>query len=320
MLGGKGESAARGGIIQKPGERPHMDKLAELASWPPKFVIYSTDFSSSSEHAGHYARLLAQTLRAELVVAHAFNLSEFAAEVEAETGPGAKSVQRKDLETALATSTQRFGEGLDRVSSILVEGDPVERIPQLAKEREPSIIVLGTRGRGRLGRSLIGSTADRILRSADGPCLTVGPQVPEMTSETAPVRHVLFATDLTPASARGAAYAMGMAEELGAGLDALHVVRESDMNHPERLDLIRREFHGALEAVVPGRAGSLAEPKEWIESGSAHTRILEHVREHKVDLLVLSVRRSSHLWLRERLSGAFYIIAHATCPVMTITG
>jgi nucleotide-binding universal stress UspA family protein len=308
------------GIIQKPGERPHMDKLAELVSWPPKFVIYATDFSSSSEHAGEYARVLARTFRAELMVAHAFNLSEFAAEVEAETGPGAKSVQRMDLETALATSTKRFGEGLDRVSSILVEGDPVARIPQLATDREPSVIVLGTRGRGRLGRSLIGSTADRILRSTDGPCVTVGPEVREMTSETAPVRHVLFATDLTPATARGAAYAVGVAEEFGAGLEALHVVHENDINHPERLDRVRREFHAALETVLPGRAGSLAEPKEWIESGSAHTRILEHVREHKVDLLVLSVRRSSHLWLRERLSGAFYIVAHAACPVMTITG
>jgi nucleotide-binding universal stress UspA family protein len=297
-----------------------MDKSAELVSWPPKSVIYATDFSSSSEHAGLYARLLARTFRAELLVAHAFNLSQFAAEVEAETGPGAKSVQRKDLEAALATSARRFGEGVDRVSTILVEGDPVDRIPQLATEREPAVIVLGTRGRGRLGRSLIGSTADRILRSADGPSLTVGPQVAEMTSETAPIRRVLFATDLTPAAARGAAYAVGVAEEFGASLEALHVVHESDINQPERLDRVRREFHAALEGAVPGHASSLAEPKEWIEPGNAHTRVLEHIREHQVDLLVLSVRRSSHLWLRKRLSGAFYIVAHATCPVMTITG
>ena len=297
-----------------------MEQIKDLVSWPPKVVIYATDFSVNSERAGSYARMLARKFRAEMVVAHAFNLSQFAAEVEAETGPGAKSVQRKDLEEALTATVRRFGEGVEHVASILVEGDPEQRIPELAGERVPSVIVLGTRGRGRLGRSIIGSTADGILRSADGPSLTVGPQVPEPTSDLAPIRRVLFATDLAPAAARGAAYAVGIAEGFDATLDALHVVPESVMKDSERLNRIRREFHAAVEGVVPKPLRDLAEPKEWIEAGNAHERILDHVKEHKADLLVLSVRRSSHLWLRERLSGAFYIVAHATCPVMTITG
>jgi hypothetical protein len=39
-----------------------------------------------------------------------------------------------------------------------------------------------------------------------------------------------------------------------------------------------------------------------------------------VYLLVLSVRKSEHTWLRERLSAAFNIIAQASCPVITIMG
>lgn len=296
-----------------------MEKLAEQVSWPPKFVIYATDFSVSSERAGQYARMLARTFRAELLVAHAFNLSQFAAEVEAETGPGAKSVQRKDLEGALEAATRRFGEGVERVAAILVEGDPIERIPEIAHEHPHSVVVLGTRGRGKLGRSIIGSAADGILRSADAPSLTVGPQVPELASE-APIRRVLFATELTPAAARGAAYAVGVSEGFGASLDALHVVPESVIRDPKQMNRVREEFHTALENVVPKQAGSLVEAKEWIEAGSAHTRILEHVKEHQVDLLVLSVRKSSHLWLRERVSGAFDIVASAACPVLTITG
>ena len=296
-----------------------MEQIAELVSWPPKFVVYATDFSTFSERAGCYAGMLARTFHAELMVAHAFNLSQFAADVEAETGPGAKSVQRKDLEGGLAASIRRFGEGVERVGSTLLEGDPVERIPELAAQHAPSVIVLGTRGRGRLGRSFIGSTADGILRSTEGPCITVGPQVPETTPQ-APIRRVLFATDLTPAAARGAAYAVGVAEGFGASLDALHVVPESVMKDQDRLRRVRDEFHAALESVVPRQAGTLSEPKEWVEAGNAQRRILDHVKEHMADLLVLSVRKSSHLWIRERVSGAFHIVAHATCPVMTITG
>lgn len=297
-----------------------MEKLSELVSWPPKFVVYATDFSVSSERAGHYARLMARTFRAELLVAHVFNLSQFAAEVEAETGPGAKSVQRKDLEGALEAATRRFGEGVERVGSILTEGDPVQRIPEIAQEHAQSLVVLGTRGRGRLGRSIIGSTADGILRSTDAPSLTVGPQVPELGSETEPIRRVLFAADLAPASARGAAYAVGIAEGFDASLDALHVVPESVIGDQNQMSRIREEFHKALEGVVPKQAGGLMQTKEWVEAGSAHQRILEHVKEHDVDLLVLAVRKSSHIWFRERISAVFRIVANAACPVMTITG
>lgn len=297
-----------------------MNDFAELVSWPPKFVIYATDFSPSAERAGRYARMLAREFRAKLVVAHAFTLSQFAMEVEAESAQTPKSAQRRETEDTLAAETRKFGEGVGRVTSTLVEGDPVVRIPELARENAPSVIVLGTRGRGRLGRSIIGSTADGILRSADGPSLTVGPQVPDPAAEMEPIRRVLFAADLSPAAARGAAYAVGVAEGFGASLDALHVVHESDRNAPDKLARIGQEFHATLQDAVPRQASSLAEPQECIESGSAHTRILEYIREHKIDLLVLSVHRSSHLWLRERLSGAFHVVAHATCPVMTITG
>ena len=295
-----------------------MSDTGEFALWPPRSVIYGTDFSESSERAGQFAQLLARQFGAELTVVHAFTLSQSAMEME--IGQGAKSAQRKDLEGALAAVARRFGEGVQRVSPVLIEGVPQERIPQLAGENAPGIIVLGTRGRGRLGRGLIGSAADGILRSTNGPSLTVGPHVPDLAAGTAPIKKVFYATDLSPVAALGGAYAAGIAVGFGASLDALHVVRAADLNDPERLDRIRKEFCKALESASPGFAARIAERKQWIEEGSAHARILDHVRDHQVDLLVLSVRKSSNLWLRERLSGAFDIIANAPCPVMTITG
>lgn len=168
-----------------------MDRISELVSWPPKVVIYATDSSVVSEDAGEYARMLARRFSAELMVVHAFSLSQPAAEAEAGMGPGAKSVQRKDLEGALRASMRRFGEGVERVSSTLLEGDPAEHIPELAGKHTPSLVVLGTRSRGRLGRSIFGSTADGILRTTEGPSFTVGPRVPELMPELTPIRRVL---------------------------------------------------------------------------------------------------------------------------------
>lgn len=299
---------------------PRMDVAADFVSWPPKSVIYGTDFTASAERAGPYAHLMAKRFGAALVVAHAFTISQFAMEVEAEATPGAKSAQRKDLEGALAAAARRFGGGINRVSPVLIEGDPKDKIPAVAHENAPSLIVLGTRGRNRVGRGVIESSADRILRAADGPTLVVGPHVPELVEDAAPIRRVLYATDLSPAAVRSATYAVGIAEEFGADLEALHVVHAQEMSDPYKLSEIRKAFHAALEGAIPRYAEGLFEPKESIEAGSAHTRILEHVQRFKVDLLVLSVRKSEHTWLRERLSAAFNIIAQASCPVITIMG
>ena len=285
-----------------------------------KSVVYATDFSPCSERAGQFASLLARQFGAELVVAHAFTPSQAAMELEAEAGPGAKSAQRKDLEDALAVAAERFRDGAARASAVLVEGEPLDEIPRLAEEYAPSIVVLGTQGRSRIERSILGSTADGILRSTGGPTLTVGPHVPVGEAAAPPFQRVLYATDLVPAAARGAAYAVGVAEAFHACLDVLHVVSASEINNSARLAEIRRQFHAALSDVVSRHAEDLCNPKELIEAGSAHERILEHVRKSQVDLLVISVHKSSHLWLRERLSAAFRMIAHAPCPVMTIVG
>ncbi|HUA98434.1 MAG TPA: universal stress protein [Terracidiphilus sp.] len=295
-----------------------MDVAQETGALTLKSVIYATDFSTGSERAGRFASLLARQFGAELLVAHAFTPSQAAMEVEAEGGTGAKSAQRRDLEGALTALAGRLGEGLERATPVLVGGDPEGQIPRLAQEHEPSMIVLGTRGRSRFERGIVGSTADGILRSTDGPTLTVGPQVPELGDGG--FKRVLFATDLAPAAARGARYAAGMARAFHACLDALHVVHPEVMRDEARLSEIRKRFCATLKGVAPQDAEDLCNPKEYIEAGSAQERILAHVREHGVDLLVLSVQKSSHLWLRGRISGVFTIIANAACPVMTLAG
>jgi nucleotide-binding universal stress UspA family protein len=92
------------------------------------------------------------------------------------------------------------------------------------------------------------------------------------------------------------------------------------MEHPDRFSEIQEQFYEVVDGLVPRHADAIRNPHGFVEAGSAHTRILEHMREFHTDLLVLSIRKSSHLWLQSRLSGAFHIIANAPCPVMTITG
>jgi nucleotide-binding universal stress UspA family protein len=297
-----------------------MDEMANAPRLPLKAVIYATDFSPSSENAGQYAALLARRLDADLVAAHAFLLSQAAMEAEDEFNPPQKSAQRKEMEAALEEVTRRLEEGVKRTVPVLLEGDPREKIPLLAKEYAPALIVLGTQGRGRIGRSLVGSTAENILRAASGPSLTVGPHVPVLDAGAEPFRRVLYATDLSVSAAHAGAHAMAMAQAFHACIDVLHVIHPEDVEDPVRYEAIKERFSTVLKTVVPGHAVELCNPKAILEVGSAHHRILEHIREFEVDLLVLSIHKSSHIWLQSRLSGAFHIVANAPCPVMTIAG
>jgi nucleotide-binding universal stress UspA family protein len=171
-----------------------------------KAVVYATDLSLCCQNVGLYASFMAQHFSAELLVAHAFQLSQAATEVEFD--PALVSEQRKDLDSFLSRKAVRLSRDGVHATPVLVEGDPQKALVELADTHGPSLIVLGTHGGGWLERELIGSVAEKILRSTSWPVLTVGPQVKSAASNEVCFKHILYATDFTPEAARAAVYAV----------------------------------------------------------------------------------------------------------------
>jgi nucleotide-binding universal stress UspA family protein len=289
------------------GDRPELNL---------KTVVYATDFSLSSQNAGLYAARIADYFAASLVVAHAFNLSQAALEVE--INQIQVSQQRMDLQSLLSRHALLLGAKSVESISTLLEGDPKDVIPALADNNAPAIIVLGTHGGGRLARGIIGSVAERILRSSRWPTLTVGPLVKPVSSQTFPFVRILFATDLSPVGANAAVYAVTFAEVFGAKIDVLNVIQDDAIEHPDRLSDLQSHFFKALEVLVPQEAREFCDPRTFVTVGNAHDQILEHISERSIDLLVLGIHKTSHLSMEMRTSGAFRIIVNAECPVLTI--
>jgi nucleotide-binding universal stress UspA family protein len=283
-----------------------------------KAVVYATDFSHCSQNAGLYAARLAAFFSAKLLVTHAFTLSQAAIEVE--MGDRRLSQQRKDLTLLLSKEAAQLGADSIEAVPTLLEGEPEDVIPELADRHEPSMIVLGTHGGGRLERGIIGSIAEKILRSTRWPALTVGPQVKPAPATVLPFDRVLFATDFTPAATSAATYAVSLAARFGARLDVLNVVQDDAIEYPDRLLDLQTRFFSALDCLVPQQTQEICDPRMYVEAGSAHDRILEHIGKRSIDLLVLGIRKTSHLDMEMRTSGAFRIIVDAECPVLTIRG
>jgi len=201
---------------------------------------------------------------------------------------------------------------------VLLEGDPKDTIPELADKHQPAIVVLGTHGGGRFERGIIGSTAEKILRSTRWPSLTIGPNVKTASSQTLPFERILFATDFSEAAANAAVYAVTLAKAFGANLHVLNVIQGGAVGHPDRLSDLQKGFYAILERLPPEHVKELSDPRAFVEVGRAHERIIEHIKERSIDLLVLGVRMNSHLGLETRTSQAFQIIVDAECPVLTI--
>jgi nucleotide-binding universal stress UspA family protein len=279
-------------------------------------VVFATDFSIFSQNAGLYASLLARQFGATLMVSHAFYLSQ--ASLEVEVMSDIKSMQRQDLEAYLARRVDRLGGENYRSVPILAEGDPREEILRIAERNPAPVIVMGTHGGNLIERGIIGSIAESILRTTRCPCLTVGPRVPALIAKPAPIQRILYATEPHPAVAHAATIAVALAEKFHAKIDVLHVVSPEKIEHPGCFDKIEQDFYLDLDKLVPSQAKEFCTPRSFVEAGNAHVQILRHVEEYHVDLVVLGIRRSMHVWTKSTKSGLFHIIAHALCPVLTV--
>jgi nucleotide-binding universal stress UspA family protein len=279
-------------------------------------VIFATDFSPSSENAGRYSQLLARYYSAKLVVAHAFRSSQAA--MEAEALSHRLSRERQEIFDLLSRNARALDIDHIETKPILLEGTTEKSIAVLAEQNAPSLVVLGTRGAGKVERSFIGSTADRILRSTPWPCLVVGPHVPPASAHSVPFKRILYSTDFTPAAAQASIYAISFAQEAGADIDVLNVVPARAIQHPGDIQALEKQFYHELDRIVPEKAREFCNPHTFVETGNAHKRIHEHIQQHQIDLLVIGVRKSSHLDIEMRTSEAFGLVIESPCPVLTI--
>jgi nucleotide-binding universal stress UspA family protein len=139
-------------------------------------VLAPTDFSAHSERAVHHACSLAERLGAELHLIHV--LSEI---IPAGPDPLLMPVMPPQF---YQENEQRAGETLcgflkpewgtpQTVVTAVRWGAPVEAIVEYAAEKKVDLIVIATHGRTGLSHVLLGSVAERIVREAPCPVLTI---------------------------------------------------------------------------------------------------------------------------------------------------
>jgi nucleotide-binding universal stress UspA family protein len=97
----------------------------------------------------------------------------------------------------------------------LLYGDVVDRLRGLCREEHTDLLVVGTRARGRLTRSLLGSTAADIAKKAMCPVVIVPPGAADDVIDTAGRRSVVYGDDSSPGATRARLVATDLADALG---------------------------------------------------------------------------------------------------------
>ena len=139
------------------------------ASIALKDIVFATDFSPAAENALLYAADLARRFHAELHVVNAVEPANYSLPPETwHTADEARELETKKLRTFLQTS---FPEVESEVQ--LWEGTVSQVLTSAIDRDVADLVVLGTHGRTGVGKLLLGSSAEEVLRNAPCPVLTV---------------------------------------------------------------------------------------------------------------------------------------------------
>jgi nucleotide-binding universal stress UspA family protein len=140
---------------------------------PYERVLVATDGSPASERAIREALDLAVANDASVHVLYVLDTTSFAPVSGEATLDGMADILESEGEDALdAVAEQAAARGLT-VERALVEGRPSAEIAGYAERADCDVIVMGTHGRGGLDRLLLGSVAEKVVRTASVPVLTV---------------------------------------------------------------------------------------------------------------------------------------------------
>lgn len=140
-----------------------------------KRILVATDFSETADAALKYGRALARNFGATLHVLHV------ADDFSARMGDTFLAVLPELVENVANDARRRLSElVVDNdpnappvVPVVVAASAPAKAIADYAKDNEIELIVMGTQGRGGVAHLLLGSVAERVVRTAPCPVLTV---------------------------------------------------------------------------------------------------------------------------------------------------
>ena len=295
-------------------------------------VLCPVDTSPTSRRAIEHAVTLAGWYDARLTVLHVWNPPylpqppilfaerEHSMLQAASDGPGeAEAFVQDQVASARAA-------GIECEGVIERSHNPADRILHCADTLPADLIVLGTHGRRGFERVMLGSVAERVLRKAQCPVLTVPPPATFKATKL-PFKRLLCPVDFSEPSLAAVRFALSIAKESGAHVTLLHAIEwPTDDDAFTSIMLASPEVRGQLEDQIIDRLDALVLPEDrtWcdpaarVTEGKAYRRIVEFAETDETDLIVMGVHGRNPVDVMLFGSTTNQTVRRAPCPVLTM--
>lgn len=286
-------------------------------------ILLASDYSASANLAMPYAAGMARSFGGTLYAMHVQEPINYA--LPAETWQGLELTREMEEKFLVETIQKDFPDVKPQV--LHAEGVVWRAIDAAIQKHAIDLVVVGTRGRTGIGKALLGSVAEEVLRHAPCPVLTVGPEACHEMGRHGQIASILFATDFGESSL--APIAVSLAEEYQAKLTFLHVKDKRGAHEMGMPCDATETCEKRLRALMAEEAKPWCEPHfvvdcgEGDRAGAAWERILGQAQARDADLIVMGVREpkgvsgaASHL----AISTVHGVVAHARVPVLTVRG
>jgi len=285
-------------------------------------ILCPVDFSDFSVRAYRHALSLAKHYRAKLVALHVVELHRdpylaFAASASLydEACQALCDNGRQQLQEFVRAHTHKEVQP----EMIVTMGVASDSILLLAQTNKADVIVMGTHGRRGFDRLVLGSVANRVMRTAPCPVLVVckAPHDSVATREEH-VHHlsrILFCADFSPDSEQALKYALSAREEYDAELTLLHVLEGPALDRKEECISAATK---KLEQLIPPEACRSSKLMTAVRVGKAYQQIIEFAQQNQADLLAMGVRGRGALDVAVFGSTTYRVMQLGPCPVLAV--
>jgi nucleotide-binding universal stress UspA family protein len=281
-------------------------------------VLYPTDLSDASLPAFRYSVALARWYGAQLTVLHVVPNFDPA-------DPDVQDLPAEDVRAQMARLLPAdLTEGV-AVTFAVREGGTATSIVEQAVETRADLIVIGTHGRSGFNRLLMGSIAEKVLRHAPCPVLTI-PSAASSTEEPS-FRRVLCPVDFSPASEQAVGFALDLARQAAGTVTLLNVVEwlaeeqpvaDADFDVTAIREQMARKARERLQALVSGESRTECEIEETVTFGRAHREVVRLAAEQQNDLIVMGAQGRGGVGLALFGSTTQQVVRSASCPVLVV--
>ena len=260
-----------------------------------KTILVLTDFSENSKGAAEVAAVLADKMKAEIILFNAFIKMPLAATVDTVPWPKSyydriKAESNKKLETEFARLQKTFSEHHYQpeqitIKSLNAEGALEENVERIIKEKSVALIVMGARNK-KTGNFLFGSNINEVLNKVNCPVLIVPKSCKALKLKT-----VIFATDLGAEDIGALNWVVGFTEGFKSHIHVSHV-QQPDLWIPdfEKEDRIDQFVH----QVTKLNAANVS--YKTLEGNFIVNELLRFSKEVHADLITLMHRKHSLFW------------------------